>query len=77
MSSLCRRNAVDRMSPVHRAILQPISAVMFSAEGPQAPSVSMAIGAKEKSPDLESSMYLACFLLSAAPAADPAAVEER
>ena len=51
----------------------PISAQIDIAEGPQAPRVSIAIGANIKFPDETSSAYFVCLRLSAA---DPAACKE-
>ena len=71
--SLCLRNAKERESPVWVAIRPPMSAQVERAEGPQAPSVSIAIGAKIKSPEATNSAYLVCLRASALSAADPAA----
>ena len=54
----------------------PISAHIDSAEGPQTPRDSIAMGEKIKSPDAASSAYFICFWASAVPAADPAASDD-
>ena len=46
MPILCLKKEVERGSPVRAAILPPISAQISSADGPHAPNVSIAIGAK-------------------------------
>ena len=71
MSSLCRRKADDRTSSVFLVTRPLMSAVISRAEKPQAPRVSIAMGANTKSPDLANStyMYFSLFLFSAGAAA--------
>ena len=75
MSSLCRRKADDRTSSVFLVTRPLMSAVISRAEKPQAPRVSIAMGANTKSPDLANStyMYFSLFLFSAGAAAASAA----
>src|ERR1700690_1158784 len=73
MSRRCRKNAVDRGSPVIAAMRLPISEDREYASDPQTPRVSIAKGTNEFA--AESSAYLVHFLLSAAIAAEPAAKE--
>ena len=73
MSSCCRKNAVDRGSPVIAAMRLPISDDRAYASFPHTPRVSIAKGTQEFA--TESSAYLVRFLFSAAIAADPAIKE--
>ena len=72
----CLRKDGALTSPVRLATRPPISAHKASADGPHVPRVSIAMGAKMKSPDEVSSAYLMSLRASAFVAADPAASED-
>ena len=65
IASRCLRKAVERGSPVCSWMRAPMSAQISEADGPQAPSVSIATGWKMYDPDEVRSEYLVRFLDSA------------
>src|ERR1700743_3319986 len=73
--NLCFKKEGALRSPVSLARRPPISAHRDSADGPHTPNVSIAMGAKIKSPDKASSAYLLFLRASALIAAAPAASE--